>query len=244
MMPGLHPDGVTHVLLSDLTQGDAWRIALPHTRDRHLLFWLTRGEGRALLGGARVGLAQDVVCIIPAGAISMIETSARANGRGVLLPASFSAETVGPARIAVSSPETHPAFQYNSRLDALKTWLSESSEFARQPASGPDALRRALFDRLALPRPAAHSMASHAHALGVTPTHLTRVCSSALGRTAAELLTGRTLHAARTALEDTDNPIKDIAAQVGFSSAAYFTRFVQKHTQLTPSALRRVSKAA
>jgi AraC family transcriptional activator of pobA len=85
------------------------------------------------------------------------------------------------------------------------------------------------------------AMAVYARALGVTPTHLTRVCKQASGLTAADLLTERSLHAARDMLEAGELPIGQIAASLGFGSAAYFSRFILQHTGVTPSALRQAA---
>jgi AraC family transcriptional activator of pobA len=82
-------------------------------------------------------------------------------------------------------------------------------------------------------------MAHYAEALGVTPTHLTRTLKAATGHSAADLLTERTLHAARSLLAETRQPAQDIARHLGFGSAAYFTRFIQQHTGVTPGKLRR-----
>ena len=67
----------------------------------------------------------------------------------------------------------------------------------------------------------------------------TRTLRQTAGITAAEILTGRTLHEARGMLQDGSLPIGLISEMLGFSSAAYFTRFIQKHTGKTPTALRR-----
>jgi AraC family transcriptional activator of pobA len=83
------------------------------------------------------------------------------------------------------------------------------------------------------------TMADHAEALQVTPTHLTRACKAASGRTAADLLTERILYEARHLLTTTQVPAQDIARFLGFGSAAYFTRFMLHHTNATPSALRK-----
>ena len=85
-------------------------------------------------------------------------------------------------------------------------------------------------------------MADYAAALGVTPTHLSRACRQVSGLTAAEMLTQRVLHAARDMLEGGDLPIRLIADMLGFSSAAYFTRFIQNQTARTPSALRQAAR--
>ena len=81
-------------------------------------------------------------------------------------------------------------------------------------------------------------MADYAEALGVTPTHLSRACRQVAGLTAADIITQRVLYAARDMLERGDLPIRLIAEMLGFSSAAYFTRFIQNQTHQTPSALR------
>ena len=83
------------------------------------------------------------------------------------------------------------------------------------------------------------TMADHAKALDVTPTHLTRACKAATGKTAADLLTERVLYEARNLLIGTSVPAQDIARHLGFGSAAYFTRFMQHHTNTTPTALRK-----
>ncbi|MEO1140483.1 MAG: helix-turn-helix domain-containing protein [Pseudomonadota bacterium] len=83
------------------------------------------------------------------------------------------------------------------------------------------------------------AMQDYARALGVTPTHLTRICKSTAGMTASHILTGRALHAARDLLETTSLPANQIAARLGFRSAAYFSRFILRHTGKSPSALRK-----
>ena len=81
-------------------------------------------------------------------------------------------------------------------------------------------------------------MADHAAELGVTPTHLTRAVKAATGKSAADLLSERSCHAARRLLGETDQTAAEIAAYLGFGSAAYFTRFMQQHSGLPPSKLR------
>ncbi len=86
-------------------------------------------------------------------------------------------------------------------------------------------------------------MAEYARILGVTPTHLTRTCRHCAGLTASDLLTERSLHAARTLLERGERPIAQVAVTLGFNSAGYFSRFVQHHTGMTPSALRKRARS-
>jgi AraC-like DNA-binding protein len=75
--------------------------------------------------------------------------------------------------------------------------------------------------------------------LGVTPTHLTRSCNAACGRSAHEILADRIFFEARRLLRDTRMPVQEVAAGLGFRSAAYFTRAFQKVTGETPTAFRK-----
>jgi len=128
-----------------------------------------------------------------------------------------------------------------AELAAIWIWRQMAAPTS-DPVIGESASRRlsrAYGARLVNAFDSGASMADHAAALGVTPTHLTRVCRAETGKTAAALLTERLLHAARTELLGSDVPVQDIARNLGFGSAAYFTRFIQQHTGRAPTALRR-----
>ena len=82
-------------------------------------------------------------------------------------------------------------------------------------------------------------VADFAAALGVTPTHLTRCCKQTCGRPASALLHDRVIFEARRLLSETSLPVGHIARDLGFTSAAYFTRAFQHQTGKTPSGFRR-----
>jgi len=82
------------------------------------------------------------------------------------------------------------------------------------------------------------SMAACADELGITPTQLNRACQQVLGHNALGVLHARLLLEAQRELAYTTMSVKQIAFGLGFSDAAYFTRFFQRHTGRTPSASR------
>jgi len=84
----------------------------------------------------------------------------------------------------------------------------------------------------------------YATALGITPTHLTRCCKQTSGRSALALLNDRILYEARVLLRDTRAPVQDIARDLGFQSAAYFSRAFQSRQGSTPSAFRKAGITA
>lgn len=102
-------------------------------------------------------------------------------------------------------------------------------------------LCRRFADMLEADFRSGRNMADYAEALGVTPTHLTRVCRDNAGMTAADQITGRVLHEARMLLLQPEPAVQDIARHLGFGSAAYFTRFIQHHTGQSPTALRKAA---
>jgi AraC-like DNA-binding protein len=83
------------------------------------------------------------------------------------------------------------------------------------------------------------TIAAYAAELGVTPTHLTRACKQSCGRGALDIVADRKLYDARRRLSDGAEPVKDIAASLGFASAAYFTRAFRAGTGQSPSEFRR-----
>ena len=81
-------------------------------------------------------------------------------------------------------------------------------------------------------------LAEYARELGVTPTHLTRVCQQVNGKSASRLIQDRVLAEARMMLTNTDRKILEISDHLGFSSPAYFTRLFSQKQGVTPKAFR------
>jgi len=82
-------------------------------------------------------------------------------------------------------------------------------------------------------------VAEYAASLGVTPTHLTRCCKSTCAKSALELLNDRRHFEACMLLRDTKTPVQTIAANLGYRSAAYFSRAFQNRSGLSPSSFRK-----
>lgn len=81
-------------------------------------------------------------------------------------------------------------------------------------------------------------LAALATPLGITPTQLNRVCRQVLGRSALGVLHARLVLEAQRDLAYTAMSVKEIALDLGFSDAAYFTRFFLRQTGITPTAWR------
>lgn len=252
--------------LASLSPDGAWQTALSHSRSDHLLIWITRGQGRMCLNGGQRGFGPHSAIFIPAGTLWSAEFSRQCLGHvltmtGPLLPP-FPASSCHK-RVTSLQEQT----RLTSMFEAISREQSAQAPFwrravqahcelaaislRRQPDTGSQDPRQTAAQRLCLAycqrvaglQDRQATMADHAAALKVTPTHLTRVCKAEAGKTAAALLTERQLHSARTLLIASDMPIRDIASQLGFGSAAYFTRFITQHTGQPPSGLRKKARA-
>ncbi|MEM7319051.1 MAG: AraC family transcriptional regulator [Pseudomonadota bacterium] len=247
--------------LAQLMTAGAWQLSLTHDRADHLLIWITRGQGVAVFDGTRTGIGTHNAIFLPARSLMSFELGRQCFGQALLLP-SEAPLTVASHPIHLRIRDAAAQNELTALLEALgreqsagrplaqnamaayadlvTVWLRRAHDPQTSATRVPAARRltRRYSQRVTQRFSDGSSMAEHAADLGVTPTHLTRACKAEIGKTAASLLTERILHASRTLLTETKAPARDIARHLGFGSAAYFTRFIQHHTGLPPSALR------
>jgi AraC-like DNA-binding protein len=79
----------------------------------------------------------------------------------------------------------------------------------------------------------------YARALGVTSTHLTRVCQQLNSQSASHFIQNRIISEARRLLLISDSKVQDIATDLGFTSAAYFSRFFTTRLGMSPKEFRK-----
>jgi AraC family transcriptional activator of pobA len=258
----MHESDLSIQTLPQLSGGASWRLALAHDRPHHTLLWFTRGQGRILLDGRMRGLGTHNAVFVPAGSLFAIDSGRQSLGLAAIVPDGTPLRLPDmPRHLRVR--DVHVQAELSSLLEAAQREQSQNRTLAQDALEAHVALmsvwlRRQITQEEHIPvkRSAAErlsrqftqlvsqhygsgqTMAFYANALNVTPTHLSRAVKAATGRTAAHLLTERIVHAGRTLLETTRHPARNIAQHLGFGSAAYFTRFMQQHTGLSPSQLR------
>lgn len=272
MRPDLLTDhGLTRprsLTLAQLSRGAQWRLDLSHPAESTVMIWITKGQGRATIRGIRRGIGTHNLLFIPRGCLMSLWPGPQGFGQAVLLPAEaqaglglpgdpvhlrirdvaaqaeFTALLEGMQREQqYARPFQDEALEAHARLMGI--WMRRHMGVDDDmPARGAaDRLVRAYAALIERDLLTARSVADYAEELGVTPTHLTRSCREAAGCTAANLLTQARLHAARSLLARGDIAVQDVASHMGFSSAAYFTRFIRRHTGKNPSALRGAEEA-
>jgi AraC family transcriptional activator of pobA len=86
-----------------------------------------------------------------------------------------------------------------------------------------------------------HSVGFYAHGLGVSETHLNRVCRRVLAKSALTVIHDRLIAEAGRDLAFTTMSVQDVARSLGFEDPAYFSRFFAKATGEAPKDFRRRS---
>jgi len=240
-----------------------WRTEAMRSYAQPLLLWFTRGQGRITISGVTHGFGAHHAVFLPSGTMHGFEMLGQVFGSSVFFPPD-PALGLPEEPVHLRFREVHHQAELSAMIDNLQreiddsrpgkdrallahgglisVWLDREIENGNPHDLHPDAARRlaaAYTSMVEQDFRSGRTINDYAQRLGVTPTHLTRSCNTACGRSASALLADRVHFEARRLLSETRRPVKDIAQELGFSSAAYFTRAFQKQTGETPSSFRR-----
>ncbi|MBF9033807.1 helix-turn-helix domain-containing protein [Rhodobacterales bacterium HKCCE2091] len=253
--------GYSVTSLTKLRMGAPWRKQELHGNPDHHLYWITRGQGRAIVGCINRGYGPNTAIWVPANTVMALELVAQIQGlvlqvpegQGLEMPETAvhlrisNIEAQGNLTSAIERIERElvgqaPAMDRAIRANALLISTQVERELARQDGTiarrSTHALAQGFASLLEGSFRQGFGVADYARSLGVTPTHLSRVCREAAGRPAHALIQERTMHEARVMLADTKMTMRAISAALGFSSPAYFTRAFAAYTGKTPSEFR------
>ena len=125
----------------------------------------------------------------------------------------------------------------------LYAFIREVSEEIRQ-ATPQDLTRasqqaRLFFDLLAMRRGHIRSVSEVATLMNLTPKHLSRIIKEQTGETPIHFIHQYMMRAITQELRYSSKTAKEIAFQQGFSSLAFFGKFVKQQTGLTPTEYRK-----
>ncbi|WP_239113263.1 helix-turn-helix transcriptional regulator [Shimia biformata] len=259
------PDtGIRILTLAQMSMGEPWQLELLHRRKDHVFLWITRGQGRILLHGLRRGFGAHNAIFIPAGKLFALDMNRHVIGQAMVIPADgrvplpertqhlrlqdgfAQSELTGlldAVRRELDEGKPHMGEALTAHATLISIWLRRQMELAEaEPArSAADRIVLKFCDQLSLQYGSDLTAADHADALGITPTHLARVCKARAGLSAADMISEVVQHEARRLLTRSHLPINEIARELGFGSAAYFTRFSQQHFARTPSQIRKAA---
>ncbi len=251
------------VAIPRLAAGGRWRVEAMRSLSEACFLWFTKGQGRITLAGVTRGYTSHNGIFIPPGVMHGFEVGPQVFGTAVFFgkgcPVTLPAQ---PLHLRIR--EVHTQQDLNVTLDAIQreldsktaghdraaeyhlgllgVWIERQAVKGQAAAPRPDAAWRLVARYTALLEKEFRSGAGIgdlASALAVTPTHLTRCCQHACGRSAIELLQDRRIFEARRMLSETDLPVGRIGVELGFTSAAYFARAFLHRTGTSPTVFRR-----
>ena len=263
MQTHLDPSQLRLVAIPRLAAGGRWRVEAMRSISEPCLLWFTKGQGRITISGVTRGYTAHNAVFIPAGVMHGFEVGPQVFGTAVFFGRSNTV-TLPEHPLHLRIREVHAQQELNITLDAVQRELDSSSpahdraarhhlgllgvwlerQAVKAVAETPrlDAARRLVTrytDLMEREFRSGAGVGDMAAALGVTPTHLTRCCRQACGRSALEILQDRRIFEARRLLSETDLAVGRIGESLGFTSPAYFTRAFQHLTGSSPTAFRR-----
>lgn len=251
------------VPMARFAQGGRWRTEAMRSYSQPVLIWFTKGQGRITVSGVTRGYGPHNAIFLPANTMHGFDMLGQVYGSVLFFPHKGDLGLSTEAqhlrfRDARQHAELNRMIEDISRESAgdmagqerallhhgglLAVWLERQMADHADSVTGSRAARRlaaafaALVERDFL---CSKSVAYYAASLGVTPTHLSRVCNITSGQPASKILADRVHYEARRLLRETRTPVRQIAGQLGFSSPAYFARAFQKQTGMTPTSFRR-----
>jgi AraC family transcriptional regulator, transcriptional activator of pobA len=251
------------VAIPRLAAGGRWRVEAMRAISEPMLLWFTKGQGRITIAGVTRGYTANTAVFIPSGVMHGFEVGPQVFGNAIFfgkdctipLPAApqmlrirevHAAQEVNVIfdMILREMNSESPAHERATRhyLGLLGVWLERQVAKAAPEQTKPDAAKRLVARYTALIERdfrTGAGVGEFAAALGVTPTHLSRCCRQACGRSAITILQDRRIFEARRLLAETKMPVGEIGATLGFTSAAYFTRAFQHLTGKSPTEFRR-----
>ncbi|MEL6959700.1 MAG: AraC family transcriptional regulator [Pseudomonadota bacterium] len=259
----------SRLTLTPIAQNKAhgkWRTEAMRSHDAPRLIFVGKGQGRITIAGLTRGYGANNLIFIPAKTMYGMEVGPTVYCQMLTIPNAMATEWPDTP-VHMRLRDVVAIKEFAVLLDALERELTSTQHGSDRAALYQLGLlsiffERQLADREAEPKDKRHDTAAarlvaaytdlverhyadhlgvqnYAGMLGVTPTHLTRCCQQTAGRSALKILNDRILFEARLRLRDSTDPVRQVAEDLGFGSAAYFTRAFQARTGQTPTDFRK-----
>lgn len=233
----------------------------PHRHEQFFqVLYLSAGHAELVLDGDAMRLSPESVVVVPAGTVHGYQFSADVRGLVVTLM-ERDLEGLGLARpeaavirsgcgeIAMAlgrltAEADRPGLGHDVAMRAHLSLLLVALARAAPETSGPAVTGRAgqlvaaFRDQVEQRYRQTRRVSDYASAVGISHTHLNRLCQQVLGRAALSVIEQRVALEARRQLLFSALPIKQIAAELGYDDPGYFSRFVTRMFGLPPAALR------
>ncbi|SEW07791.1 transcriptional regulator, AraC family [Cognatiyoonia koreensis] len=259
--------GLALVPIAQNPQMGRWRTEAMRSHATPRLLFIGKGHGRITVAGLTSGYGPNNLIFIPAHTMYGFDVGPTVFGQMLSIPGAMAPEWPDEA-VHLRMRDVGAQKEFTMIMDGLERELNSEKSAHSRAALYHLGLLSVYFERQLTSRPedraighsetsaarlvAAYtdlierdyrkqmSIAGYADSLGVTPTHLTRCCKRTCGKSALGLLADRVHYEACVLLRDTKRPVQDIAADLGFTSPAYFSRAFQARAGRSPSLFRKL----
>lgn len=237
----------------------------PHRHEQLFqVLLLTKGRATAVLDGQELRLRSGTAVVVPALTVHGYSFSADVDGivltllerdvaeLGLAFPNAFAVEESNSIKREVEAlvaEAEQPGVGHEQALRARMALLlvalhrAASATTDEEPMDDP-ARRHAVVFRTLVDRKFRETrrIGDYASAIGISATHLNRVCRQVMGASALDVIERRIALEARRQLRFSDFSVKQIAADLGYDDPAYFTRFATRLLGMSPSTYREASR--
>lgn len=257
------PDLLHCETINDRAALHDWQIAVHRHADLHQFFLLTEGQAKMTVDGVTRMLDMPVMASVPRNAAHGFRFAQGTKGYVITLPVSAFPQIFGSnSRIATrlmgwgvavadadlcalvqNLAQEHRAQEFGRELALFGIALRLAAAVARRldgPETHPYAQRMVALDTLIQENLRNRwRVAEYATALGMTPTHLSRVTLRETGLSASRYVERSVFQEARRLLAYTRASTAEIGWMLGFEDASYFSRAFRRHCGMPPNAYRR-----
>lgn len=266
--PLLIPDSEQRVFVGSLAgtlRSSHPELRLDSCNGMHKFFWISKGNGRCMINGVTRSFGPNTVIFIPHDVPHQLDLSSNVfgvvvsleNGLPIALPTQnvflpilnlMDQKQVANrfdrvfAEFNTSEIGRNLSVEYLVGLLAINVARMAQKHFKETKSTASQRLMESFVHILEKDYRTGRTLAEYAKELGVTPTHLTRVCQQVNGKSASRLIQERVLAEARMMLTNTDHKVLEISDKLGFSSAAYFTRLFSAKQGQTPKEFRQTAQ--
>jgi AraC family transcriptional activator of pobA len=232
----------------------------PHRHENFFqILHLTGGSGEVILDGTTIKLSSPAVAIVPALTVHAYRFSDDVDGVVVTLMERDVREAAElPAQVIADGGEIGEAIDrlieeadragaahdiaMRARIALLVVAIqraprasgTDGTRASRRSVLHAQAFRWLVDQRFRQTR----RIADYADDIGISQTHLNRVCREVLGISALAVVERRVALEARRQLLFSSLPIKQIGAELGYEDPAYFSRMLKRVLGQPPAALR------
>jgi AraC family transcriptional activator of pobA len=229
-----------------------WVDMTPYVLKENALYFSAPGqlqlkEKLAPLWGVSVAFTREFLAQQPAALAQLPLLLNPQNGHELLLtPAdvAFVEDTLARLEAESHRPGEWQQPMLTAHLTVLLTYLSRlyTEQFPGHEPSADQLLLRKYRARIEAHFRERHEVGAYAALLHISAGHLSEVVKAQSGKPAIAHIQERLVLEARRLLFHTPQSVKEIAYDLGFADASYFSRFFKRETGLTPAGYRAGSR--